>query len=149
MKPSILPIAATALALLTSCDRGPFEACTEMGCGAVIAVEVQSDAWEDGAYSIAFSIGDSTENCTFDVPFDDATASCDGVTMLTLGDDLTLEYMRGMTEDTPLVEIVVEHEGATLIDSAVEIAWDAPYYPNGEKCDDAGCVGGQGSISMP
>jgi hypothetical protein len=127
-------------------------ACTDMGCGGSLVVEVSGLA--DGAWDLALTTdGGEVAQCSFDLPGSGA-AVCSGDLTVALADGdgvvvVTIETR--MTDGAPFTSLgltATDSEGGEL-GADVTPVWDDPVYPNGEECDaPIGCSSAEATVTL-
>ena len=148
MKP--LHTATLALtATLVAC--GPLGLdCTQMGCIGSLIMNLPTASLADAEYILTLEHDGTTEQCTFALPFDAASAVCTQGSELELnGDIISLNHPleMGMQFDTVFVEL--SEQDFTLVSETLDIEWAEPFYPNGKACDDGfGCYSAEVEISL-
>ena len=70
----------------------------------------------------------------FDVSFDGAT--------------LVVPFSTGMDESLTDVAVTLSLAEVVLVDELIAPEWSAPVYPNGEGCDDQGCMSASWNFAL-
>jgi hypothetical protein len=128
-----------AMMTLTACEV--FTACTQMGCGG--ALELDLGSLESGSWTFTFTGDDgSSASCTFVLPIADGEqVDCpDEFTPMTVTqgtDGVLIALSTNMTDAPPWTSLglTLTPEGGETLGADVTPAWGDPLYPNGEVCD--------------
>ena len=138
LKPALAVLLAATLPLL-ACDR----ACTLVGCGSPLQVDLERAAWTPGTYEVTVVADGETTVCSATLPLDcDAPPACGASSELIVG----LSGCAGPPSEHKLgpielphgtapksVEVRVAQDGA-LIGEAVYTPTYTESYPNGPDC---------------
>ena len=133
---------STTLSLysLLACELEP-TACTEMGCSSTLQISLPEQA--EGDYSLTLEIGDIRASCSLSLPLQEEP-QCDDGDGLYLGSESDLILYLPMIEEADLPSeatlLLLDAEGETSFSGAASPEWGEPYYPNGEECDEVGCL---------
>ena len=142
-------VTITLVSILTAC--GPLGLdCSQMGCMGSLTVTMSTDSLADSEYILTIERDDHSEQCTFILPFDSESASCDLGAEITYNEDvLTVQHIVSMGEEFDSVFVTVSEQDFNLFSETVDIDWSEPVYPNGEECDDGfGCRSAEISVDI-
>jgi hypothetical protein len=141
----------SSLWLLTSAlILGCGDDCTDIGCGPAFLVELRSEAWQDGEYTVAIDAGDDSTTCSFTLDGSEATTgTCEpdvaNVDTSELADGFVL--VRYQDAKPRELQVSIEHGGEELASDGFE-----PEYEEVDVSPDAcggTCTAAQVSLEVP
>ncbi len=152
MRPQLFLLACSLV--VPACAQNPPRACTEIGCGASVHINVQkASGWQPGAYTVTTTVDGTAHTCTVNFPLScDAPSSCASDVVLVSQNGCALpaaeQSLGGIDLTVPAssVSIEISHDGTPLGSGKFSPTYEE-LRPNGAGCDPV-CRGSRDDLTL-